>query len=322
MRASAILTSLILTSVLAAPRLAAADDTFEARAASAVRVAHLDDIVWALTAPCDKGDDTQQRQCRRLRDARASQLANATMLVDADRDAFTVGAWNAQKKSAELTLSACIKCGGIEVDGQTWYIVGNKEGVAAPRVEGGKLKTGQLIESARTFPNAASAKQLTDSLPKTKLQMLVKLAPKAKWTESGKQGISLDVLDYRVYSACDGSIVFSSVKSGPGEVDKRACTSKAETLESPDEPVDHSVAMKNAMKPVIDAAKKCYAKEQKAGKAKLHIVVAPDGSLAQYEQKGDFAGSPTGSCIDVAMKHAAFPKADANRSFSATISLP
>lgn len=318
MRALAISTVFVLTTA----SFASADDTFEARAAAAVRVPHIDDIVWAFTAPCDKGDDTQQRQCRRLRDGRASQLANATMLVDADRDAFTVGAWSPQKKSSELTLSACIKCGGVELDGQTWFIVGNKEGNAAPKFEGGKLKTGHLSETARTFASAASAKQFADSAEKAKVQLLVKIAPKGKWNDGGKQGIALDVLDYRVYSACDGSVMLSSVKAGPGEIDKKACSGKAAALESPDEPIDRSVEMKKAMKPVIEAAKKCYAKEQRKGSAKLHIVVAADGSLAQYEQKGDFTGSPTGACIDFAMKNADFPKADANRSFSATISLP
>src|SRR4051812_36976127 len=117
-----------LVAVLAAP--AFADDTFEAKADGAQRIGKLDDLVWAYAASCDAGDDTQQRQCRHLRDVRQAQLANATLLVDADKDAFTVGAWNAKTKSIPMTLGACIGCSNLEVDGKKWIVVGNAGGNA------------------------------------------------------------------------------------------------------------------------------------------------------------------------------------------------
>jgi hypothetical protein len=315
--------------LLAAGSVATADDTFESRAAGAVRVSHLDDIVWALTTPCNTGDDTQQRQCRRLRDGRAAQLTNATLLVDADRDAFTIGAYSPQKKSAPLTLSACIACNGITVDGQTWYVVGAKEGNAAPKFKGAKLEVGLLNESSRTFVDAGTAQRFAASTKTAKVQLIVKVPPKATWSDAGKQGISLDVLGFRVYSPCDGSVVFSDPKASPGEIDKKACSAMtsaaaAGAASAANDPDALSPAMvKQAIKPVLDGAKQCYAKFKVAGKGKLKMAIGADGMLTEYEQQGDFANTPTGTCIDLAVKNATFPASKKPRTAVAVpISLP
>jgi hypothetical protein len=315
--------------VIASASLAVADDTFESRSAGAVRVAHIDDLVWALTTPCDKGDDTLQRQCRRLRDTRTAQLMGSTLIVDADRESFTLGAWSPQKKSAALTLSACIKCSGVSVDGNTWFVVGNKEGNPAPRFEGGKLKTGLLHENARTFPDEAAAKRFAAGAATAKVQLIVKVPAKAKWTDAGKQGIALDVLGYRVYSPCDGTVVCANPKAGPGEIDKKACgqmaagTTSAQPAAPGEEGALTPQQIKAAVKPVVDGAKQCYAKFKVAGKGKLRMAIAADGSLAEYEQQGDFANTPTGACIDASMKNVSFPSSKKERTaVSVPISLP
>jgi hypothetical protein len=329
--------ALVLVSglVFATGSVAAADDTFESRAAGAVRVSHLDDIVWALTAPCNAGDDIQQRQCRRLRDGRAAQLTAATLIVDAEREAFVIGAYSPQKKSAPLTLAACIACNGVTVDGQTWYVTGAKEGNPAPAFKGGKLEVGLLHENSRTFVDEGAAKRFAAGAKTAKVQLIVKVPPKATWTDAGKQGIALDVLGYRVYSPCDGSVVCSNPKASAGEVDKKECgamtsgttsgtTTSGSATSAASDPDSLSPAMvKRAIKPVIDGAKQCYAKFKVAGKGKLKMAIGADGTLTEYEQQGDFANTPTGACIDLAVKAAAFPTSKKPRTAVAVpISLP
>src|ERR1700690_1961988 len=99
--------ALVIVVLLGVATTAAAEDSFETKAAGAVRIHRIENVVWAFTAPCDTGDEVQQRQCRQVRDARASELLHATLLVDADADAFDVGAWDPKKKSVPLALSAC-----------------------------------------------------------------------------------------------------------------------------------------------------------------------------------------------------------------------
>jgi len=321
--------TLILAStfLVAGGSLAAADDTFESRAAGAVRITHIDDIVWALTAPCTAGDDTQQRQCRRLRDTRASQIKNATMIIDAERGSFTMGPWSQQKKSVPQSLSACIACDGVTVDGQTWYVIGDKEGMPAPRFVDGKIKVGNLHENARTFRDEGVAKTFAAAAANAKIQLIVKVPMQPKWSDSGKQGIALDVLGYRVYSPCDGSVVCANPKGGPAGVDGRACGSMASGTTSSGAAVDPDgpspAAVKQAVKPVLDNAKQCYAKFKVAGKGKLKVAFDADGTITEYEQQGDFASTPTGACIDLSIKNASFPASKkARTAVTVPVSLP
>ena len=219
MRALWILPLLVATS-------AHADDTFEAKAATAQRLGRVDGLVWALTARCDAGDNTEQRQCRQVRDRRAAELAGATLLVEADRDAFSVGAWNPKKKSVPLSLSGCIRCSGLELDGTTYYVVAAKPGTPL-HVKAGKLDAGLVYDNARPLGDENAAKVFVKAAGNTRVQMLVRVPAKPTTTVGGKPVIALDLVGYRVIAACDGSIVASSPPSVPAAPDKKQCAPSA-----------------------------------------------------------------------------------------------
>jgi hypothetical protein len=302
---------LVLVAALLASHAASADTTYEAKAQTAQRLHRVESLVWALTATCEAGDDVQQRQCRRVRDARAKELATGTWIVDADADSFDVGPWNAQKKSVAITLDACVRCAGVELDGKTWFVTGVAPG-PGPHFEGGRLRPGALLDNGRTFADAAVADMWTHAVAKVRVELVVKLAAKPRWSESGKNGIALDVLAYRVYTPCDGTIIASSPPSSPVEADKKACPAQGEPSVAEAEAgprVEQLTAplIDEAMKPVVDAAWKCYEQFAVTGKAKLKITVTADGGVLKYEQQGDFADTPTGACIDKAIAKARFP---------------
>ena len=149
-------------------------------------VANIDDIVWAVTAKCDAGDDTEQRQCRAVREAAQKRYGGQTLLVDVDPAAFTVGSWNAQKRSVALKL-------------------------AAPR----PVATGVLFDNAKTFPDEAAAIKFVRTVRKVRVQLLVKLA--------AKPALPVEVIGYRVVVPCDGEVVIAKPASGPLPADKTAC---------------------------------------------------------------------------------------------------
>ena len=66
--------------------------------------------------------------------------------------------------------------------------------------------------------------------------------------------------------------------------------------------------IKSAMKQVSELADKCYAAYGIEGKATFKLVISGNGSLKKAKQVGDFEGTPTGICLDKAMKVASFPK--------------
>jgi hypothetical protein len=296
--------AIVLAAVLA-PALAHAEE-FETKSQGAVKVTRHDDLVWSLTAACDKGDDVQQRQCRVVRDRRAKSLTGVTLWVVGDRDALDVGKWNPQKKSSTVTVAACVHCGGVDVDGQTWSIVGS----GGTRTEGGKLRGAVLYDNARAFPDEAAATAWTKSLASTRFELLVKV-PDKRTTQ--KNTLAVDIVAWRVVNACDGSIVLSSVPSAAGEPDKKACAAAVAANPNVVVPLDGAAALtpgmvQEAMRPVVATARGCFAKMKVAGRAKIEITINGDGTVAKHEQTGDFVGTPTGKCIDEAMRTVVFPK--------------
>lgn len=172
-------TALLVLGLVA--RAAHADDF-----ATAKPVAHADDIVWAVTAKCDTGDDTEQRQCRAVRDAAQKRYAGQVLLVEADPAAFTIGSWNAQKRSVAMKL-------------------------AAPK----GLATGMLYDNAKTFPDEAAAIKFIKTVRKVRVQVLVKLG--------AKPALPAEALGYRVVVPCDGQVVIAKPESSPLPPDKKAC---------------------------------------------------------------------------------------------------
>lgn len=203
--------ALVILALLSTP--AFADDTFEAKAESAQRIKHLDDVVWAFTATCDAGDDTQQRQCRHLRDTRQAQLANATLVVDAEKSAFTVGAWNPKAKSIPLTLGACVDCTGFAVDGKKWIVVGNAAGNAKEK----------LYDNARPAADDKAAAAFGKLAASSTVQLVVKVPAKPKLVVDGKNVFALDVVAYRVAAACEGSVIAANPPAQALPPNKKLC---------------------------------------------------------------------------------------------------
>lgn len=306
---------LVVAALLATQRAHAqsSGDTFEAKAQGAQPLHRVESLVWAMTSSCDAGDDVEQRQCRRVRETRQKELANGTWLVVADADAFDVGPWSPTKKSLPITLDACIRCAGVEIDGKTWYVTGATS--TPPRFEGGKLRTGKLHDHARAFADEATASMWGRAVAKVKVEMIVKLATKSRWSAGGKNGLALDVVGYRVFTPCDGTVILSSPPSSPVEPDKQACAAAseqqptvAEAEAGPQVEALTASIIDEAMQPVVDAAWKCYGQYAVTGKAKLKITITAEGGIGKYEQQGDFVSTPTGTCIDKAMAKAHFPR--------------
>jgi hypothetical protein len=296
----------LVIALCASPRGAHAEDTFETRAQAATRVRQIDDLVWAVSATCERGDDVQQRQCRQLRDRKAKALAGTTLLVEGDAAAFELGAWNAAKKSVNVTLAACVRCAGIDVEGKPWHVVGT---TAAARLEGGKLRTAMLHDSARTFPDEATANQWIRGIRNPRVQMLVKLPARPRTQVAGKDALQLEITAWRVMNPCDGSAVIAGggVTGGTIEPDAKACGPSTEPADGL--PAALSTEMvAEAMKPLEAAARACFKQYNVAGKTKIELVINADGTVAKADQVGDFTGKPIGGCIDVAIKKLAFPK--------------
>jgi hypothetical protein len=283
-------------------------------------------VLWSLNASCDGGDDLEQRQCKAIKAARARRVAGKSFIVPGDASAFVVGAWDGKKKAVPLTLSGCVACAEpISIGGKPLYVVSNK---AAPSFKGAVAAAATIHETTRQFKSEEEAiKWRTEVVPRLKTEFVVTIAGEnAKWKRESKEGIAVAIVGFRVYDPCDGKIVCASPKSSRAAVDKVACgdavvegepdADKKPKEVKPKEVIPEELTaaqIKQTMKPVKDAADQCFASYGVAGDAKLHVTVAADGAVVSVEVKGDFAGTPTGTCLEDAVKATTFPKTQKSR---------
>lgn len=286
--------------------------TFEALAGPAATISRADllGIAWATAAPCTDGDDSEQRLCRAVRDRRLATLRAGTYLIDGDSGALAVSEWTAADKLITVTVAGCMAC--VEPPGGLYVV----SAATPPTFTGAVAQGANVFTSTTTLADAVTAKRFRARVPALRTQFVVKVAAAAGglWQHEDKRGLALDVLAMRVYDPCDGNVIASTVPSGPGPADAATCPA-AEKLptrtERPERELPQALTSKDirtAMAPVMAAAGECYDAYGVMGKAKLTYTVNADGSVAAYEQQGDFLDTPTGTCLDKAARAVTFPK--------------
>jgi len=63
----------------------------------------------------------------------------------------------------------------------------------------------------------------------------------------------------------------------------------------------------NCVQPLVHA---CYLQYKVPGTAMVNIIIAKGGWVAKATVVGRFAGTPTGACVEAAVKTASFPRSD------------
>lgn len=312
---------------------APAPQSFDQLATGATRLARRDlaGWAWALTAACDQGDDVAQRQCRTVRDARAAQIKAQTFVIEAEPSALYVGAWDPQKKSIALTVRGCVACAPIDVAGKKLFVVSNK---AAPVDVGSAMQAAVIHETARVFDDEKGAEAWrAAAVPRLRIELVFALpAGNPAWTRGDKNGLAVNVLGFRVVDPCDGGVVCSSGGASKIDPEKKTCGTLDQGVEgaadAPAAPAETIVdqldpsMIRAAIAPAVVAAQACHDTYGVDGQTKLKLTIAADGSIAAFEQVGDFNDTPTGTCIANAVKAVTFPKSrKARTSFSYPIVL-
>jgi len=63
-----------------------------------------------------------------------------------------------------------------------------------------------------------------------------------------------------------------------------------------------------------DKVEACFARYQVPGTVMLHVVIGRNGAVRTAVASGQFAGTPTGACVESAARTATFPPSDGRRS--------
>jgi predicted Zn finger-like uncharacterized protein len=123
-------------------------------------------------------------------------------------------------------------------------------------------------------------------------------APAAPVEKKPAKGSLDDLLDGAVHSRGGGG--------GKHVSDDDGASKKAEAAA---QPLAKSavVAGMNSVKPKISA---CYDQFKQQGMAMVNVVIGRNGKVSQATVTGKFAGTPTGACVEKAVKSATFPPSE------------
>ncbi len=299
--------------LLAGGASTASADRFDDAAKGATRLKSQDALsalFWSQDVNCAKiRDDFRKRQCKGVRDARRAKISNQTYLVDVAGPAIDIEL-KPDTMSALITLRACVAC---EDEGA--IVVGK----GVHRTKGKGVVAPTLATKTKIFKKVTHLEHWKTYIgSRLRAQFLMKIsAPTERFKVGKRGGYKVSVVGYRFYDPCKGSVMAAKPSSKKGPVTAGACedvpavddgtkVSKAPKVVHPDRlsPAD----IKTAMKEVKVLAKSCHEAYGIEGAARFKIVIANTGKITKSDQSGDFAGTPTGICLDKAVKMAVFPK--------------
>lgn len=279
--------------------------------------------LWAYRETCENlDDDLVRRQCLGLRAARRAQVAGKTFAIGGDSRSLLAGRYDASAKGSPFKVYSCFACTrAIDAQGVPLYLVGQ----GAITVFGTQILgpvVHQITNPFKTAEQAAAWKK--DVAPRLRAQFIVKIQDKEPfWTNGGVQGVTLEVQGFRVHDPCTGKIVVAIPKAKNLPADENACTGqdllalqRARDAANAPPPVDPNSKLPKRLSPkdvqvglapALKAAQQCFAIYAVAGEAKFRIKISGAGKVVEIEQTGYFQDTPTGECMEEAIRTATFP---------------
>ena len=279
-------------------------------------------LFWSQEVDCARtNSDLGKRQCEGIRKARLGAVTAGTYLLVGDSRALELGNYDPKKKLAELTVRTCLACEKpVSIDGKPFHLVGNEGAI--------KLAGDQLLGPDQYAVSLKFAdKDITDKwrdnvLPRLRAEFVVKVAAAGSTWKKGKlSGYKVAIVGFRVHDPCDGKIIAANPTASRARADKRYCTGEpvVEKVEPEpvkvDKPVEPKIptrlsptAIKTSLRPAREAANKCLEVYGVPGTARFRISINNEGAVIDLVQMGDFIDTPTGTCIEKAIKGITFPK--------------
>jgi hypothetical protein len=316
-----ILSGAALIASLAAPAAAQSFGGLAEKARDVDSREAMDALLWSQQSGCNQKDPVAKRQCELIREARRAQLASATFMVRGDQAAVEAGAYDAKAKRLPVSFSGCIACASKLPNG---YNVVAGAGAVQASPTGFEVEP-QVTVKVPFKSQAAADAWKKDVLPRLRSELIVKVAsPEQKSTKAGAW-FRLELVGHRVYDPCDGKIYAARPKSSSVAPDKRYCTGEPVEEESPavetkPEKVEPKLPasldtnmIRTALEPARKAARKCHEAYGVNGTARFRITISASGDVIGLRQKGDFVDTPTGNCIERAVKVTKFPETRRNK---------
>ena len=298
----------------------ASAQTFEQAAEAALPIAGargLSAVFWSHTAKCAKmANDHQRRQCEGVVRARRGQVGNATYLVKAANTVTTLP-YDVKRKKLPVAVRACVWCDEpVSVGDVDRFVVG----VGNPSLVDGAIQAPALVSTTRSFADQKAATKWRQSVvPRLKTEFLIRLPARVgQWSSGGKSAMKVKVVGYRVYDGCDGKILYAQPKSSSVHGDPSLCPKekvapkpvvRKRVVRKPTLPAKLSPsAINTALAPARAAAQACFDTYSVEGTATFRMAISNTGELLELTLEGDFKDTPTGTCVENAVRASKFPR--------------
>ncbi|MEM9492001.1 MAG: hypothetical protein AAGC55_22840, partial [Myxococcota bacterium] len=198
---------------------------------------------------------------------------------------------------------------------------------------------------------AAADKWKADVLPRLRTQFVFRIATPAGgkpsgpaaaagdtqnehvWAEGPARGVSLDIVAYRVHDPCTGRVLAARPRATRLPREEAACTGddlvalqRAREPKKPEVPAGPVIPaqltpddIKTSLAPAKAQAQECYATYGVSGEARFRLRIDNEGAITKLDQRGDFTDTPTGICIEKAVRATTFPK---SKKLATTVDYP
>ncbi|MFH0901352.1 MAG: hypothetical protein V2A73_12055, partial [Pseudomonadota bacterium] len=177
------------------------------QAAVVDRIDVVPELLWAVTASCSQAqDDLSRRQCEGVRAARAATIAGKAYLMRAEAGSFEATEWDPAESAQRFVVKGCLSCrAAVAISGEQRYLTTG----SAVAVEGGALAGPELFRGARRFADENEARQWVENIvPRLRTELLFRVPLSiGSWSAGAVQGYAVDLVGFRVFDPCDGSII-------------------------------------------------------------------------------------------------------------------
>ena len=287
----------------------AAAETFEEIAVRARKLPDAGAVVFPFADQCKLGKDMARRACQGIRAARQAALVGKRWLTTAPGGAV-VGRFDL-KGTVPVVARGCVLCVGAKLEGDEWYIVtkgalsSSEAGLAGPELGSVQQKVADEAAAKKFASESALATEAVFALTADKVQ-----------DKGGSHALTAEVLAWRVVDRCTGQVLVSE----PDSAADAAPTAKKEECggsvgKRPKEPPkDDGLPVQlsrwdvqRSMSALRGAVNECHKKYQIPGNANASVEINSDGSVKSVSLKGDFVGTPTGTCLIKVVQGAKFP---------------
>ena len=264
-------------------------------------------LFWSADPKCDSLENSLHRsQCVEVSSKRRQEVSGKTFFVEGTS---AVSVQKAGKKAVKINVYASFSKG----EDESW-VVGQGAVVKADTVP--KTLHKNVTKKFKDEQYLAHWSQYV--APRLKTEFLVQIPSNVKsFKAKGKSGFQLEVVGYRLFDPCSGDVLSAKPAAKRAPQDSASCENEPKFVRRTVVPKSNGPALPgqlsrkqigDTLKALKDRGTVCRSAYGINGRGAFKFTIGKNGVIKESKQTGDFVGTPTGICLEDALKTMRFPE--------------